>query len=100
MKDIKKLNEIAVDNDSDISPDERSMLDESMENSISQDNLNLKRSKLDNTDEDGVPLNEKSNADDLIGIDLDVPGAEEDDENEAIGEEDEENNSYSQADTD
>ena len=99
MKDIKKLDDIVVTNDSDISPDERSLLDDSMENTLSQDYLNLKRSKLDNTDEDGVPLNEKSTADDLIGIDLDVPGAEADDESEEIGEEDEENNSYSQADT-
>lgn len=60
---------------------------------------NLKRSKLDNTDDDGVPLNEKSSADDISGEDLDVPGAEFDDDNEMIGEEDEENNSYSRADT-
>jgi hypothetical protein len=43
-------------------------------------------------DEDGTPLNEKSFG---VGKDLDVPGAEEDDANERIGEEDEENNQYS-----
>jgi len=47
---------------------------------------------LDNTDLDGDLLNEK---DDVSGEDLDVPGASDDDDNEAIGEEDEENNSYS-----
>ncbi len=50
--------------------------------------------QLDNTDAEGVPLNEKN---DLSGKDLDVPGAELDDEDEEIGEEDEENNEYSQS---
>jgi hypothetical protein len=39
--------------------------------------------------------NEKTFDDDLIGDDLDVPGAELDDENEIVGNEDEENNYYS-----
>lgn len=51
-------------------------------------------------DENGnVILEEESTAaeteDEPIGAELDVPGAELDDENEAIGEEDEENNYYS-----
>lgn len=40
-------------------------------------------------------MNEKSFEDDLVGDDLDVPGSELDDEDEAIGHEDEENNYYS-----
>lgn len=92
-------NETATDQDSEITPAERSMLDESIENSMTTDSLNLNRSKLDNTDNEGVPLNEQSSGDDLSGSDLDVPGSEDDDENEEIGEEDEENNNYSQADT-
>ena len=40
-------------------------------------------------------MNEKSFEDDLVGDDLDVPGSEMDDANEAIGNEDEENNYYS-----
>lgn len=39
--------------------------------------------------------NEKNFRDDVSGDDLDVPGAELDDELEAIGSEDEENNGYS-----
>lgn len=39
--------------------------------------------------------NEKEFDEDLTGEDLDIPGAELDDENEAIGSEDEENNYYS-----
>lgn len=49
---------------------------------------------LDDTDEDGEPLEEGSRPD-IAGEDLDIPGAEIDDDNEVIGEEDEENNSYS-----
>jgi len=40
-------------------------------------------------------LNEKNFKDDVTGGDLDVPGAELDDEQENIGSEDEENNMYS-----
>ena len=86
MKDNKKT---PSTNDSDISTVERSLLDESIENSMTQDSINLKHAKLDNEDEDGTPLNEKSSADDISGSDLDVPGAEDDDENEEVGEEDE-----------
>ena len=85
--------------DSNVTPEERELLDDSIDNSLSEDNINLKRSELDHTDYDGEPLNEGSMADDISGEELDVPGAEDDDENEMIGEEDEENNSYSQADT-
>ena len=51
------------------------------------------------TDEDLIALGEKDaeyeNTERLTGDDLDIPGAEQDDENEEIGEEDEENNYYS-----
>ena len=86
--------------DANITPEERSLLDESIENSLTGDNTNLKKSALDNTDEDGELLNENESAFDISGEDLDVPGAEFDDANEAIGEEDEENNSYSLPDQD
>jgi len=43
---------------------------------------------------DGAGI-KNENSDDRSGGDLDVPGAELDDADEAIGEEDEENNSYS-----
>ena len=89
------------DNDSFITPAEKAMLDEAMHtDALSQDEINLKHSSLDNTDEDGDTLNEMSVTDDVTGEDLDIPGSEEDDEDEIIGEEDEENNGYSQADTD
>ena len=90
---IKKNN--TEDMDANISPEERSLLDESIENSMTEDNMELKRSAVDTTDEDGELLNENSSSFDVSGEDLDVPGSEDDDANEKIGEEDEENNSYS-----
>src|SRR5687767_11539934 len=85
--------------DNNITPEELSLLDDSISNVNDGDDIHLKRSELDNTDEDGDLLNEGSMADDISGDDLDVPGAEDDDPNEAIGEEDEQNNAYSNADT-
>ena len=43
-------------------------------------------------------MNQKDFIDDMSGSDLDIPGAELDDQQEDIGTEDEENNYYSQAD--
>ncbi len=60
-----------------------------------EDDKNLRRAALDNTDNDGNPLNESSFKNNVTGTGLDVPGAENDDEDEDIGEEDEENNEYS-----
>lgn len=86
--------------DSLITPAEKAMLDEVLYNDpLSKDEINLKHAELDDVDEDGDLLNESSSADDVTGEDLDIPGAEDDDGNEAIGEEDEENNGYSEADT-
>lgn len=88
------------DMDAMITPAEKAMLDETFsDDTLSRDNNNLRRSELDNTDDDGDLLNEQSSADDISGDDLDVPGADDDDAMEDIGEEDEENNPYSRADT-
>ena len=84
--------------DTNITPEERELLNNAGDG-ITGDDERLKRAQLDNTDEDGTPLNEKSGANDLSGEDLDVPGSELDDLDEALGEEDEENNNYSGADT-
>lgn len=58
-----------------------------------EDADNLRRATLDNVDDEGVLLEERSF--DVTGADLDVPGSELDDDNEARGAEDEENNPYS-----
>ncbi|MBI3883187.1 MAG: hypothetical protein HY305_02965 [Sphingobacteriales bacterium] len=82
-------------NGNDITPEELALLDEAGED---MDEDELRNARLDNTDEDGELLNEKSSGDDYSGSDLDVPGSGDDDDNEDIGEEDEENNSYSASD--
>ncbi|MEO7045252.1 MAG: hypothetical protein ABI091_08060 [Ferruginibacter sp.] len=96
MQDDKKPTPV---NPSDITESERADLDNSFNIGDSKEEEQLQRSELDSTDDDGTPLNEKTSENDLVGDDLDIPGASLDDADEAIGEEDEENNGYSQADT-
>lgn len=91
-KGILDDDELVEDGESDVTPEEKFALREAAETLPTQDQDNLRRAKLEKRDEDGELLNEKTN---VSGSDLDVPGSEDDDANEEIGEEDEENNSYS-----
>ena len=84
--------DILIDKAADVSNTERELLQRSSESIATKDDEQLNMADLDNTDEEGTMLNENS---DRSGSDLDVPGSEEDDANEEIGEGDEENNSYS-----
>lgn len=87
--------------DADVTPDERKALENvSNLDAGSRDDEALVESRLDDVDNDGDPLNEEGFGDDYSGKDLDVPGTEDDDLDEEIGEEDEENNSYSVDDND
>jgi len=79
--------------ESNVTRQERQALTEAAQQTGNvKDDQNLKKAQLDNTDEDGELLNERVN---VSGSDLDIPGSEDDDANEELGEEDEENNSYS-----
>jgi hypothetical protein len=84
--------DIIVDKTLNVTGTERDLLQRSSESMATTDDEQLNAADLDKTDEDGTMLNEKVNR---SGSDLDVPGSEDDDANEEIGEEDEENNSYS-----
>ena len=84
--------DILADNITNVSNVERDLLQRSSESMSTADDEQLNLATLDNTDDDGTPLNEIVN---VSGSDLDVPGSEDDDANEKIGEEDEENNAYS-----
>ena len=85
--------EAATSAATNVTKEEKKALRDAAEKNIDvKDEQNLEQAQLDNRDEDGELLNEKS---DVSGSDLDVPGSEEDDANEEIGEEDEENNSFS-----
>lgn len=85
----------ASDNEADVTADDLQILDATESNLPTTNAENLQRSQLDATDDDGDPLNEAGVPGDISGADLDVPGSEDDDLNEEIGEEDEENNYYS-----
>lgn len=86
---------LASDNDADVTADDLQILDATESNLDTIDANNLQRSTLDAVDDEGEPLNEASAPWDVSGADLDVPGSEDDDANEMLGEEDEENNYYS-----
>ena len=84
--------DVLMDKDLNVTSTERDLLQRSSESMATLDDEQLNIAALDSTDDDGEKLNESS---DMSGSDLDVPGSEDDDADEEIGEEDEENNSYS-----
>ncbi len=84
--------ELFDDTDTDVTEEEIADLEQS-DRQVNEETLDRRKLALDK-DEDNEGLNEEGNPLDL-GEDLDVPGSELDDEDEANGEEDEENNSYS-----
>ena len=84
--------DILIDRELNVTNTERDLLQRSSESMATLDDEQLHGAALDSTDDEGEKLNESS---DISGKDLDVPGSEDDNVNEEIGEEDEENNSYS-----
>ena len=84
--------DILTDKNTDVTSSERDLLQRSSESMATLDDEQLNNAELDKTDDEGEMLNERS---DRSGRDLDVPGSEDDNANEDIGEEDEENNPYS-----
>ena len=86
---------IRMGTNSDVSPNERRILDAGENFRDTADEDLLRRARLDNTDFEGDRLNEAGFGEEQTGSDLDIPNSEADDSNEAIGEEDEENNQYS-----
>lgn len=74
-----------ITEDADVSEEERELLEEaSTTDPTHSEELRMRGASVDETDGDGDPLNE--------GKELDIPGSELDDDQEAIGAEDEENN--------
>ena len=88
-------NSLSAGNDGDVLPEERKLLARTATTGPDSEDEALHRASLDETDEDGTPLEEKGLDQDLAGDDLDVPGADDDDDDEKTGDEDEENNEYS-----
>jgi hypothetical protein len=87
--------EIEESKDANVSSSEINDLEIAANDMPTEDDINLRKAALDDTDDEGTPLNEESFKRNVTESDLDIPGAEEDDEDEEIGEEDEENNAYS-----
>jgi hypothetical protein len=86
--------DLVMGNDADVSATEQSVLQKADEDLPFEDPL-LRRSELDNTDDQGDELNEGSLATDVSGSDLDTATNEGDIDNEAMGQGDEENDHYS-----
>jgi hypothetical protein len=84
---------VITDQGSDVSREEKELLELSANDMPTKDEQQLRRAALDERDDDGELLNERTSA--LSGSDLDIPGADDDNQNEVLGEEDEENNPYS-----
>lgn len=87
--------DIIADRQSNVSAEEAALLEAAAESSADEEDRIIRSTALDSTDADGDPLNEKGFRNGYSGRDLDVPGSEDDDADEDIGEEDEENNAYS-----
>jgi hypothetical protein len=88
---------LANEDTADVSRQEKKLLKKSAGPQPTEETADFNKLALDERDNDGELLNEKSIRSDRNGEDLDVPGAELDDDDENIGEEDEENNMYSQS---
>jgi len=84
-----------TDGSSNVSNLEKKLLDDGANDMPTKDEFQLRRAELDNTDNEGDMLNEKTSSNAISGSDLDTSGTDEDDMDENIGEEDEENNPYS-----
>lgn len=84
-----------TDDSANVSNIERALL-QSTDRPATDETRDRRKLLLDQTDGE-TPLNESANPEDM-GEDLDVPGAELDDDEEDIGDEDEENNAYSRPD--
>jgi hypothetical protein len=71
-------NHIALDKEADVTPQERADLRKMSNEMPDSDDQVLHEASLDETDEDGTPLEEKGLDQDLSGDDLDVPGSADD----------------------
>jgi hypothetical protein len=92
--DLDDSEDFTPGTEGDVSRGERQAL-EQIDYLPTRDENNLIEARMDNTDFQNEPLNERSFGEVRTASDLDVPGAENDDANERIGEEDEENNDFS-----
>ena len=92
--DLDDSEDLTPGTEADVSRGQRKAL-EHIDYMPTQDEDNLMEARMDNLDFQNEPLDEKGFGEVRTASDLDVPGSENDDRNERIGEEDEENTDYS-----
>jgi hypothetical protein len=97
LDDLNTGDQIVDTGSSDVTKEEKTLLKKSAGHPSTAETADFESMVLDEKDNDGELLNEKSIKQDRGGEDLDTPGASLDDADENIGEEDEENNVYSQS---
>lgn len=93
--DDNNEDELIAGTEADVSGEEMELLETADKELPGTDEQQLHRASLDDTDDEGDPLNEGGMGSNESGEDLDTSGIDEDDRMENIGEEDEENNMYS-----
>ena len=98
LDDLNSDSNDDTDNSSNVTSAEKRLLKKSAGHQPTDETEDFNNMVLDEKDNGGELLNEKSIKQDRNGEDLDTPGADLDDDDESIGEEDEENNIYSQRD--
>ena len=98
LDELDADDEPVAGNSSDVTNTEKRLLKKSAGHLPTEETKDFNEMALDDKDNDGELLNEKSIRQYRGGEDLDIPGTELDDEDESIGDEDEENNIYSQRD--
>jgi hypothetical protein len=88
--------ETTLDPDTDVTEEELMLLDQAERGIDESDDAQAPiRAHLDETDDDGDPLNESAGREGSLGADIDIPGMEENVKTDAMGQGDEENDYYS-----
>ncbi|MDB5192789.1 MAG: hypothetical protein JWQ96_2352 [Segetibacter sp.] len=87
--------DLVMGTDADVSATEQEVLAKSAEDMPTDDDIRLRRTELDSTDEQGDLLNEGSLATSVSGADLDTATADQNIDQESLGQGDEENSEYS-----
>ena len=95
VDDEEDETDIVLGTEADISRQEKTILEKANNFTPTKDEERLERASLDSTDFEGVPLNERSFGNERSGSDLDIPGAREETETDALGHGDEENKHFS-----
>jgi hypothetical protein len=93
--DLDDEDEFIPGTEADVSAEERRALQGADNYMLGEDDNQLRRASMDNTDFEGELLNEQSFGAERSGADLDIPDATDETKTDALGQGDEENKYYS-----